>query len=318
MMQTTGFLAYRNYRYLKVAALLTVAALLAYWFARPVGGAAYGGTWFGYVLGIASALIVLIHLWYGVRKRRPPRAPERRWTERRKLESGAEQDAAGARKHERRTHSAKDDWRFGASLQGWLSAHVYLGVALLVLTSLHSGWRLGWNVHTLAYVLVLLVVASGLYGVHAYVRYPRLITQNSGEDAIGDVLLRIAELDELARLRALGLPDEVNTLVWRARTETRLGGSFLEQLGGGQDYCPTDLAVARVRELGKVLVDGDQPALMRDLYAVLVQKQHLVEQARNEIRLNARMRFWLYLHAPLSIALLAALLAHVLSILIYW
>ncbi|MDP1526231.1 MAG: hypothetical protein Q8M20_10510 [Rhodocyclaceae bacterium] len=313
-MEQPSFLAYRNYRYLKITGLVITAALIAYLLARPAGGAAYGGTIFGYALGIASALIVLVLTWYGIRKRRPPKVPERREADRRKF---ADTDATRCQSN-RRVINAEESWRHGTTLQGWLSMHVYLGIALVVLTSLHAGFRVGWNIHTLAYVLVLLVCLSGLYGTYAYLRYPRLITENIGEESLDDLLLKISEADELATHRATDLPSEVKTLVSRACRDTRLGGKFIQQISGRQHDCPTKLAVERLRELGKELVDGDQPRLIRDLYTVLLQKQRLVDMVRKEISLNARMRFWLYLHAPLSIALLAALLAHILTILIYW
>jgi len=319
MMRRPGFIGYRNFRYLKMAGWLTLLSVIGYWLTKPSGGEAYGGTWFGYVLGILSALIILIHMWYGIRKRRTPRIPDKRDADRRKMNAATNEPYdPERRKANRRTHLATESWRHGGTLQGWLSAHIHFGTILIVLATLHTGFNVGWNIHTLAYVLMLLVIASGLYGTHAYVRYPRLLTENNADESIEDLLLKIAELDELARFRALSLPDEVNTVVWRARTETRLGGTFFEQLRGTRPDCPTDFAVARIHALGKVLTDGDAPRLMRDLYAVLVQKQRLVEKVRDQIRLNARMQFWLYLHAPLSLALLGALLAHVLTILIYW
>lgn len=317
-MQHSGFLDYKGYRYLKVAGLLAVVALLVYWATQPAGGAAYGGTGFGYASGIASALITLLLAWYGIRKRRTPRIPDRRDTDRRKLTNDAGADDASRRQKNRRDKRPEETWRYGGTLQGWLSAHVYLGTTLIVLTSLHSGWRVGLNIHTLAYVLLLLVVASGFYGAHAYLTFPRRISENSGEGSLGDLLLKIAELDELARLRALGLPEEISALVSLARQGTRLGGSFFQQLSGRQHDCPTTSAVQRMRERGKQLIEGDQPRQVRDLYAVLLKKQRLVEQARSEISLTARMQFWLYLHVPLSIALLAALFAHVAVIFIYW
>ena len=51
------------------------------------------------------------------------------------------------------------------SLQGWLSAHVYLGLAAIVIATLHSGLELGLNLHTLTYVLMLVVVLSGSVAV---------------------------------------------------------------------------------------------------------------------------------------------------------
>lgn len=316
-MQRPCFLEYKEYRYLKLASLLAGIAVLAWWAVHPAAGGAYGGTWYGYVLGIASALLVLLLFWYGIRKRSTPRVADRRRGNRRKLMYAVAGGAASRRDNDRRRTRGEDHWRHGGTLQGWLSAHVYLGAALLVLVSLHSGFHFGWNIHTLAYILVLLVVASGIYGIFTYLRYPRLINESIGGDTLSDLLLKIAELDELARIRALGLPDEVNVLVMVQRQNTRLGGHFFQQLNCARS-CQTELAAQGVQELSRKFVDGDQPRQMRDLYSVLLKKQRLVASARNAIRLNARMQFWLYLHAPLSIALLAALLAHVMTILVYW
>jgi hypothetical protein len=203
-------------------------------------------------------------------------------------------------------------------LLGWLSAHAYLGMALLVLATLHTGLQFGWNVHTLSYVLMLLVIASGFYGAHAYLNYPGQITQNMMGDTLDGLMLKIAELDELARVGALDLPDEINAIVLKARQETRLGGHFFQQLSGGQRDCPAVFALREVQRLGRKYTSGDQPELMRNLHSVLLQKEKLVSRARREIMLKARLEGWLYLHVPLSIALLAALAAHVVSVFFYW
>src|SRR5687767_15470820 len=81
------------------------------------------------------------------------------------------------------------------TVQGWLSAHVYLGIVLVVIVTLHTGFEVGWNVHTLAYVLMLAVVASGLYGVVMYMRVPRAMTENLGEDTLDQLVLRIGDID---------------------------------------------------------------------------------------------------------------------------
>lgn len=316
--QRRTFLDYKGYRYLKGAGLLTGAAALVYWLSKPPGGQSYGGTWFGYVLGVVSALLVLVLAWYGLRKRHPPKVQDRRRGNRRQMSDTTETESSSRRARDRRKRPAEDSWRYGGTLQGWLSAHAYFGIALIVLSSLHAGFRFGWNVHTLAYALVVFVVVSGFYGMYSYLHHPRQITENLGEDSLGKLLLKISELDELARMRALGLPDEINALVTAARQGTQIGGSLSQQLSGRQRNCPTDLAVHRVQELAKELVSGDQPRLIRDLYSVLLQKQRLVVRARNDVSLNARMQFWLYLHVPFSIALLAALFVHIASVLVYW
>lgn len=311
--QRTSFLGYRKFRYLKMAAVLIAASLLFYG-----SGGGYGGTFYGYVLGMLCAVIVFVLMWYGIRKRRAPRLAERRARTRRRQILDAAMTAPSRRSSERRKLAAEEHWRFGGSMQGWLSAHVYLGVALLVLASLHSGLRFAWNLHSLTYLLLVLVVVSGLYGTYACIRFPRRFAENLREGSLEDVLLQIAELDELARSRALALPDEVNELVTESRRNTRIGGTFLQQLTGTQADCPTDKAVQRAQELGRELVAGNQPQLMRDLYPILLQRQKLVAIARRDISLNARMQLWQYFHAPLAISLIAALMAHVATILIYW
>jgi hypothetical protein len=296
-----------------MAAVLIAASLLFYG-----SGGGYGGTFYGYVLGILCAVIVFVLMWYGIRKRRAPRLAERRARTRRRQILDAAMTAPSRRSSERRKLAAEEHWRFGGSMQGWLSAHVYLGIALLVLASLHSGLRFAWNLHSLTYLLVVLVVVSGLYGTYACIRFPRRFAENLREGSLEDVLLQITELDELARSRALALPDEVNGLVTESRRNTRIGGTFLQQLTGTQADCPTDKAVQRAQELGRELVAGNQPQLMRDLYPILLQRQKLVAIARRDISLNARMQLWQYFHAPLAISLIAALMAHVATILIYW
>src|SRR3989338_4904295 len=95
-MQRNTLIEYKNYRYFKIASLLMIAAVLAYLFHQPATGA-YGGSWLGYMFGILSALIVVVLMLYGIRKRL---APIR--TERRNLlnASSPQQDAPDRRKHQ--------------------------------------------------------------------------------------------------------------------------------------------------------------------------------------------------------------------------
>ncbi len=316
-MQRPAFLEYRDFRYLRLALALGLLALLGYPLANPAGGG-YGGTWYGYGLGIASAGIVLLLGWYGIRKRRIPRDDERRLRQRRRQRMARQDKPETRAADDRRQIPAEDHWRFGGTLQGWLSAHVHLALLLVLLVSLHSGLRLGWNVHSLAFVLVLLITASGLLGTYAYLRYPRLITEALGDSTPEALRARIAELDELARQRALELPDEINALVTRAREQPLTGDGFLRGFLGRPAPCASAAAVLGLQAAARTLVSGEQPRLVRDLYTVMLQRQRLADAARRVNTYEARLRTWLWFHGPLTIALLAALVAHVASVLIYW
>ena len=277
-MRHRTILEYQRYRYLTVAVVVLIAAILAYaCFPSPVGR--YGGTPMGYALGTVGALLILWLMWFGIRKRRYRQSSD--------------------------------------NLQGWLSAHVYLGTTLIAIATLHTGFQIGWNVHTLAYLLMLIVIFSGFYGLYAYLRFPRLVTDNLGEETLDGIILKIADIDREARRLAVGLPDNINRAVQESLQHTKIGGGVRQQITGKRSDCPTDRAVAVIQASVKQMKGADSRA-NHDLYALLLRKQKLVDQARKDVRFKAAMDFWLYLHVPLSIALLAALIAHVVSVFFYW
>ncbi len=275
-MQRRTLLEFDRYRYLKAAMLLVALAVLAYALHRPPI-APHGGTWLGYVLGTVAALLMIGQLWLGVRRRR---------------------------------------YGGSGSLQGWVSAHVYLGTSLVVVATLHSGFRLGWNVHGLAFLLVLAMLATGLYGVYAFLRIPRLMTDNMGDDGFEDLLLKIADLDERARRHALHLSDELSAVVMTAIQRTSVGGGVFRQLSGRHRDCPTREAVRRLRGLSDHR-EPDQSEHHRELYSILLRKESLLIRARQDVAFRARLEFWMYLHAPLAIATVTALVAHVVATLFY-
>lgn len=270
-------LEYGHHRYLKLALLLCGVSVFAY-LRDPAPIGRYGGTWVGYGLGILGALLILLLLWFGVRKRR--------------YQS-----------------------RMG-TLQGWLSAHVYLGASLLVIVTLHTGFEVGWNVHTLAYGLMVLVILSGFNGIYAYARYPKLITAVMGEETLDGLLLKIASLDAEARKAAMTLPDEISQAVLKAAEETRIGGGVLAQLRGDDPHCPTTRALDLLKEsVGGLTMTSTRAS--QTLFSALSKKQALLRRARQAVMYKARLDLWLYAHVPMSVALLGALVAHIVAVFFY-
>lgn len=302
-----GFLRHRRFRDLKIASLLCVIALLAYLIHDPVDGP-NGGTWLGYGLGGLGALLILALSWLGVRKRRYGRGP--------------------------------------GQIKGWLSAHVYLGSALVTLVTLHTGFQFGWNVHSLAYGLMLLVIASGVYGIWVYTRLPERITEVRRGQTREAML---AEIDEL-NLQSMALADtvspEVHGAIVRSIENLRIGGGVLAQLFGPRkpagrdaerlyqtlsaraDEIHRELRRARESNAAVALAPGaivkpstrheQEAGRIQRLLDMLGRRGELVDRVNLDIRLHARMQIWLYLHVPLTFALLAALLTHVLSVFLYW
>lgn len=270
-------LVYRSFRYLRIAAVLCAAAIVAYIAHDPVPEP-NGGTWLGYTLGTISLGIIIFLAWFGIRKRRY---------------------AVGADR-----------------LADWLSAHIYLGLSLILLATLHAGFQVGWNVHTLAYALMLLVILSGVYGIYAYMRYPQLMTDNRRGMTLQQILAQIADLDR--EIRKLGLPlnEQVNAALLEASRETAIGGNFWQQLRGHDSACAT--ADARRLVMQQADAAPGQEAAMRQLLTLLTRKEGLLARARRDVQLAGFLKVWLFVHVPLTFGLLAALVAHVLSVFFYW
>jgi hypothetical protein len=263
-----------------------------------------GGTWLGYTLGTIGALLIVWLMLFGVRKR---------------------------------SYSTTL-----GSTRGWLSAHIYLGTALILVALLHCGFQFGWNVHTLALVLMLVVIFSGFFGVYAYLRYPALMTRNR-ENATRDAMLEeIAEIDQNALALADGIAPEIHAVVLRSIENTRLGGGVWTQLRARDG---SDIAIAKIRDAiaqrntqaggaptplkaGQTIIamvdflagraDDKQTEALRRLIDMLSRKRSLATRVARDIQYQAIMEIWLYVHVPLSLALLAALVAHIISVFFYW
>ena len=289
-----SFLAYDNFRYLKIA-LAAVAAAIVLYVAVPPYGSRYGGGWAGYTLGTVGALLIVWLTWFGYRKRTYD--PERKYV--RPHDPDAPQEM----------HQVEDPSRLARRL----SAHVYLGLALLVIATLHTGFHFGWNVHTLAYALMCLVIASGIYGVVAYVRYPRQMTENRENLTLAQMQAQIVAIDAELRRRVMPMDDAMATIIRGSLDNTPIGGSMWRQVSGHYPDCGTAQAIARLHALPDT-GPGAITDTWRLLRAKLDEKASLVVRLRRDIRFKALMDIWLYLHVPLTFALLAALIAHIVSV----
>ncbi len=293
-----SILDYRSFRYLWISLILSIGSITAYLWHDPIG-VPNGGSWLGYTLGTVGALLILWLLWFGIRKRRY---------------------ASGS-----------------SSARGWLSAHVYLGTTLILVAFLHAGFQVGWNIHTLALVLMLLVIFSGFFGVYAYLRYPSLMTRNRADSTRTAMLAEIRELDQQTLQIADKVDKSIHDAILGSIQNTRLGGSVWAQLrahdDGGVALAKLKKAVSTPEKEGKsksgqtmvMMVDflanqasDAQSEQLRRLIDLVSRKRALATRVARDIQLQALMEIWLYVHVPLSLGLLGALTAHVLSVFFYW
>ena len=289
-----SILAFRKRRYLWVALVVAAAAIAAYSLHDPQEPP-NGGTLLGYTLGVVATLLIFWLTWFGVRKRRY---------------------ASNA-----------------GTVQGWLSAHVYLGLALPIVVLLHAGFQFGVNVHTLAFVLLVIVIASGLYGVFVYTKYPERISTNRGGASRPELFDQLADLDRRARRVADKLNETFADLVQSGISRTELGGTLWERLrqkdnskivlpgsgpSGAVSNAGQEAALDWLAEQQTTSTDGEAAAKIGELSALLRNKRKLLRQLREDLRLQAGMELWLYVHVPLTAALLMALAAHILTVFLYW
>ena len=272
-----SFLIYRDLKFMWLAIALVLACILLYILHNPLGEPS-GGSWLGYTLGCISAALVIWLAWFGVRKR---------------------QYALGTTR-----------------LKVWLSAHIYFGLALVVIATLHSGFQIGWNIHSAAYVLMLLTVLSGIFGVYIYARYPTLMTKNRAGLSLEEMMGQISELDQDILQEGQQLPEEINTALLRAARETKIGGNIFEKLSPKKVLCPTTAARNLIEKKFADMSLSDQS--VSKVIALLAKKSKLLRRARRDIQIKVILQIWLYFHIPLAVGLLGALFSHVLAVFFYW
>jgi len=290
-----SLLNYQGARYLWWAlGLLVVSGVL--YATQSATKPASGGSWQGYVLGTLGALLIVWLALLGVRKRQ---------------------------------YSSTL-----GSVQGWASAHVYLGVALVGVATLHCAAQFGWNIHTMAYVLMCAVIVSGIFGVYSYLIHPSAIAKNREGGVRAQLFAELFDLDRQARTLANKCDPTIALAVDSSIERTAIGGGAMTQLlvrdlswfmrsGTGADSTLTlnidqQAVIAFVAQRLPRADKSAEAASLQELIVVLCRRQAVLRRIRRDIRLHAALKAWLYVHVPLSIALIGAVLVHIVVTFIYW
>lgn len=276
--QHEGFLRHGNFRWVWRAGALCVISIIGY-LLMDAEPRPNGGSVFGYIAGTVATLLVLWLTLLGLRKRA----------------------------------ITPGNW----SLKAWVSAHVYLGLAVLVVATLHSGFQFGWNIHTLAYGLMVLVVVSGLFGVTVYALLPLHLSRNRGETTQKQMLETLKALDRQINEAAQPLSEAQAKVVQMSLDGSRVGGSLWRRLSGGHGGCGNRRALSRLKALRQRATDVQLPMLER-MEELLQRKAAALGQVRRHLQIRAWLSVWLTVHVPATVALIAAITAHIFSVFIYW
>jgi hypothetical protein len=274
-----NFLTYRRYLWGKITLLVGLVAIVSY-LVYSATTTPHGATVVGLIYGVIGLLAVLLLMYYGIRKR-----------------------------SYRTTHG---------TLQAWLSSHVFLGVLTLVIIPMHAGFRFGVNIHTLAFVLLALVVVSGMVGTFLYQTIPPRFSASGPEVVSADIDREFVKITQHMRTLCAGksaaLSEACEAEIQRGLPRHHLGWRLI--LGGAatraQQANPIEAWQASLEHV---------PASERDdlqrLAVLTTQKRELEYRLAIQMRLKNLLEAWLYIHGPLSLAMLLVILLHILLVLYY-
>lgn len=272
-----SFLTYGGKRWLWIAVLSSFVLIVSYLVYRQ-RTFPHGGTPMGLAYGAVGTVVILILMALGVRKR---------W-----YSSGL------------------------GTLQGWTSAHVYLGLLTLLLIPMHAGFKFRLDVHTLAFALLFLVVVSGIVGVILYRIVPPWLTtyeQKIQADKIDTELNRLlAEMRMLAR-------DKSDQFAQVYQAEARRLGSPRHRGWQILLSAARDPLVSKSRELTGIVqrISASEHADFQKLSQLIMQTIQLEHTLTAQMRLRNAMQAWLYVHVPLSLAMMVAIVIHLVTVFYY-
>jgi hypothetical protein len=231
-------------------------------------------------------------------------------------------------------------WRLGRA-QTWMRGHLWLGLLALPLILFHGGFHFGGPLTTVLLWLLIITVASGVFGAILQHYLPRLMLERVPLETIYDEIDRIrtqlrGEAEGFIEDLCGGVPEAVGV---GAEEGLRAGGfgAMRPRGGAGAQYGLTEEEVEPVRsfynaELLPFLVNPLAPdsrladdtraqgafAKLRMLvpaaaHPVIANLESLCDEERQltrQARMHRLLHVWLLVHIPLSLALLLLSVFH--------
>ena len=273
-----SFLTYRRARWFWITAV-SAGALTFHYLTYSSQTIPYGGTAVGLMYGLLATILIAVLMVLGIRKR--------------SYSSGK------------------------GTLQGWVSAHVYLGLFTLLVIPMHAGFRFGADIHTLAFILLAIVVFSGIIGVVLYMSVPSRLTEHESglqSDAIDKEIGRVlSDMRFLVKDKSDALVRVYQDEIARLQTMRPMGWSLLFM---NQNE---DLIAQRSAELARTvtLIPSEDEATFQALSQLILKKTQLQAALMTQMRLRNVLQAWLYIHVPVSIAMILIVGIHIVVVFYY-
>jgi len=264
-------------------AILGVSLLLYAFYRVPAAAGSMGGTTLGLAFGSAGFAFMIFAALLGARKRVPV-------------------------------------YRFGRA-QTWMRGHLWLGLLSLPLILFHSGFRYGHGLTAWLMTLLIVVVASGLFGAALQHYMPRVmtreVTMETIYEEIGHVRAQLLEEAEELIQQATGgekkasaegsEPDSPGPAIAVSDETAPLRNFYQQELKpflekpAARGSALGDAAQARsaFTQL-RTLVPASLHTTIEDLEGICEEERQLTLQSHLHMWLHG----WLLLHIPLSLALI--------------
>jgi hypothetical protein len=226
-------------------------------------------------------------------------------------------------------------WRLGRA-QTWMRGHLWLGLLSLPLICFHSGFRFGGLLTSVLMILLIVVVASGIFGAALQHYMPSIVTERVPMETIfeqiGNIRAQlIVEADEMVDAMC-GPPSLELAAIAKIMP---VGATAVPGASGGtlplRKFYSRELRPF-LRNESKVsapladetkataMFDGLRTLLPGNLHETIDNLEQICEeerQLRRQIRFHHLLHGWLMLHVPLSFALLLLGCAHAIMALHY-
>ncbi len=271
-MTQENFLSLYRWRWLSYATIAVVLFVVWYLFDNPIFPQS-GSTFYGYTVGIVCGLAMVYLLWFGVRKR--------------------------------------SYFSSAGTLKEMLSAHVWIGCALLILVPLHAGFRFHWNVHTVTYLFCVATIVTGIWGVYLYRTLPERIKSNRGEGSLRNLIEQFESLQQSLRKLEQGKSDAFLRFI--EALDTYRIPSLPQLLFGARAVSLAQGQSARALES---IPDGERTDALAAISLIDKRYEFLV-RIEHETLVQFWLKSWLITHVPLACGSMVLLIIHIFSVLYF-
>jgi hypothetical protein len=201
-------------------------------------------------------------------------------------------------------------WRIG-SAQAWLRAHIWLSILTVPLVLFHCGFHMGSLMTSGLMVLYTFVMVSGFYGLALQQFMPRMMTERLEREFIHDEIPYIRkQLTESAldlRETMLERKDESAGVI-RGALENDVLPYLLAARGKRHRLCKAEFAEYLFRTL-RVGVVEDSRSGIDEMERWCTERRQIDAQ----LAMHRWLHYWLFLHAPASLALIVWTAWHAVS-----